>query len=74
MTNPTSGVTMDRAVLAFAGLLILASALLAWRVSPTWLLLTGFVGLMLLQASITGVCPASIIFRRLGITSGCNVK
>ena len=65
---------MDRAVLAFAGLLILASALLAWRVSPYWLLLAGFVGVMLLQASITGVCPAAIVFRRLGISSGCNVR
>lgn len=73
MAISTSGVTIDRAVLALAGVLILASALLAWLVSPYWLFLAGGVGLMLLQASITGVCPAAILLRRLGITTGCSV-
>ena len=62
---------VDRAVLAFAGLMILASLLLASYLSPYWLLLTAFVGLNLLQASITGFCPAAIIFRRFGLKPGC---
>ncbi|NZA27851.1 DUF2892 domain-containing protein [Luteimonas sp. SJ-92] len=61
---------IDRAVMAFAGLVILASAVLAWLVSPLWLLLTGFVGLNLLQASFTGFCPVAMLFRRLGMTAG----
>jgi hypothetical protein len=61
---------VDRAVMAFAGVMILASVLLAVYVSPYWLALTAFVGLNLLQASITGFCPAAMIFNKLGLKSG----
>ena len=62
---------IDRAVMAFAGLMTLASVALAHFVSPWWLLLTAFVGLNLLQASFTGFCPAAMLFGRLGFKSGC---
>lgn len=65
---------LDRAVLAFAGVMILTSVALVYFVSPWWLLLTAFVGLNLLQASVTGFCPAAIVFRKLGIASGCAFK
>jgi hypothetical protein len=61
---------VDRAVLAFAGIMILTSLLLTWYLSPYWMLLTAFVGLNLLQASITGFCPAAIAFRKLGLPAG----
>lgn len=66
--------TIDRAVMAFAGLVALASAALAYFVSPTWLLLTTFVGLNLIQASFTGFCPAAMIFRALGMGPGVAFK
>jgi hypothetical protein len=62
---------IDRAVLAFAGLMVIVSLALAWYFSPYWLLLTAFVGLNLLQAAFTGFCPAAIIFRKLGMREGC---
>lgn len=62
--------TVDRAVLALAGTMILLSAALAWLVSPYWLLLTAFVGANLLQSAFTGFCPAAIIFRKLGLKPG----
>jgi hypothetical protein len=62
---------VDRAVFAFAGVMILASLLLAYYVSPYWFALTAFVGLNLLQAAFTGFCPAAMIFAKLGIKSGC---
>jgi hypothetical protein len=62
---------VDRAVMGFAGLMILASLLLAYYVTPYWFALTAFVGLNLLQASITGFCPAAMIFRKFGLKSGC---
>ena len=65
---------IDRAVMAFAGLMILASVALTYFVSPWWLLLTAFVGLNLLQASFTGFCPAAMLFGKLGIKSGCAFK
>ena len=62
--------TIDRAVMAFAGLVVLASLGLAQFHSPLWLLLTAFVGANLLQASFTGFCPAAMIFKRLGVKAG----
>jgi hypothetical protein len=65
---------LDRAVLAFAGVLTLASLALAHYVSPLWLWFTAFVGANLLQASITGFCPAALVFRKLGVPGGCAFK
>ena len=65
---------IDRAVFAFAGVMILASVVLVYFVSPWWLLLTAFVGLNLLQSSVTGFCPAAIVVRKLGLASGCAFK
>lgn len=61
---------IDRAVLAFAGLVVLVSVALGHFVSPYWFLLTAFAGLNMLQASVTGFCPAAMIFRKLGLSSG----
>ena len=67
--------TLDRAVMAFAGVMILASVLLVHFVSPWWLLFTAFIGLNLLQASLTGFCPAAMIFKKLGVPGGgCAFK
>jgi len=63
--------SIDNAVLSFAGFMVLLSLALGWFVSPWWLLLTAFVGLNLLQAGITGFCPAAMILKRLGMKPGC---
>ena len=63
--------SIDRAVLGFAGCMTLLSAVLVWLVSPWWLLLTAFVGLNMMQASVTGFCPAAIAFKMLGARAGC---
>jgi hypothetical protein len=62
---------IDRAVLGFAGCMVLISLALGWLVSPYWFLLTAFAGLNMIQASITGLCPAAFVFRKLGLRSGC---
>ena len=61
---------IDKAVLAFAGCMVLLSLALGWLVSPYWFLLTAFAGLNMLQASFTGFCPAAMIFKKLGLRSG----
>jgi len=61
---------VDRIVLAFAGIVVLASALLAHYHSDYWLLLTGFVGLNLLQSAFTGFCPLAMILKKVGKQSG----
>lgn len=61
---------IDRAVLAFAGCVVLVSVALAYYVSPYWLLLTVFAGLNMLQAAFTGFCPAAAVFKALGCRKG----
>lgn len=63
--------TIDKAVLVFAGLMTLLSAALAWLVSPLFLLFTAFIGLNMVQAGFTGFCPVAFVFRRLGMRAGC---
>ncbi len=65
---------LDRAVMGFAGALVAASVALAYFVSPHWLWLTLFVGLNLFQASLTGFCPAAMIFKALGVQQGGAFK
>jgi phosphate/sulfate permease len=66
--------TVDRAVLMFAGLMILISLALGYYVSSYWYLLTAFVGLNLIQASMTGFCPAALAFKKLGCKAGVAFK
>ena len=61
---------IDRAVMAFAGTVVLISLALGVWVSPYWFFLTDFVGLNLLQASFTGFCPLALALRKLGLQSG----
>lgn len=61
---------LDRAVLAFAGLVVLVSLTLGHLLSPYWYLLTAFAGLNMLQAAFTGFCPAAMVFKAFGIKSG----
>jgi len=61
---------IDRIVLAFAGIMVLASLLLAHWFSPYWLLLAGFVGLNLFQAAFTGFCPLALLLKKLGYQPG----
>lgn len=61
---------IDRAVLAFAGLVVLAGITLAHYVHPWWIGLSAFAGLNMIQAAFTGFCPAAKIFKALGIKHG----
>jgi len=62
--------TLDRAVLAFAGAMVLLSVLLTVYVSPLWMWFTVFIGLNLIQSAFTGFCPAASVFRWLGVKAG----
>ena len=62
--------SIDRAVLAFAGTIILISLALSQIHHPAWLWLTVFVGVNMLQSAFTGFCPAAMILKRLGMRPG----
>ncbi|HTJ62203.1 MAG TPA: DUF2892 domain-containing protein [Alphaproteobacteria bacterium] len=61
---------LDKAVVSFAGVMVLVSLGLAHLYSSYWLLLTVFVGVNLLQAGITGFCPIALLLKRLGVRAG----
>ena len=65
---------LDRAVFAFAGVMTLLSVALTHFVSPWFFLFTVFIGLNLLQSAFTGFCPAAIVFKKLGLSSGCAFR
>lgn len=62
--------TIDRAVMAFAGVIVLVSLMLALLHSQYWLVLTAFVGANLVQSAFTGFCPAARLFKMLGVKPG----
>jgi len=57
--------SLERAVEAFAGFMVLLSVVLAYFVHPGFVWLTVFVGANLFQQSFTGFCPAGIIMRKV---------
>ncbi len=59
--------TADKAVRAFAGIMVLLSVALTYWMSPWFVLLTLFVGANLLQSAFTGFCPAEMFFRKMGL-------
>jgi hypothetical protein len=61
---------IDRAVLMFAGFVVLLGVTLSLTLHPWWIALTVFAGLNMIQAGITGFCPAAMIFRALGVRPG----
>jgi len=62
--------SIDRIVLAFAGIVILASLALTHYHHENWMWLTAFVGANLLQSSFTGFCPLATILKKLGAAPG----
>ena len=67
--------SVERIVLAFAGLMIMLSVALGYSGSPVfhhhyWLFFTAFVGLNLFQSAFTGFCPLALILKKLGKQPG----
>ena len=66
------GWKVESAVRGIAGTLVLVSIALTLTVSTWWLLLTAFVGVNLLQSSLTGWCLMSNILSAAGVGRGAQ--
>lgn len=67
--------TIERALIRFAGFMVMLSVVLTLYVSPWFWLFTAFIGLNLFQYSFTGFCPAAMVMKRLGIgNAACVAK
>ncbi|MCM2335522.1 MAG: DUF2892 domain-containing protein [Pseudomonas sp.] len=62
--------TLDRAIMAFAGVMILVSIALTKFVHPNFWWFTAFIGANLFQSAFTGFCPAGLVMKKLGIGRG----
>jgi hypothetical protein len=63
---------LERVLFAMAGTMTLVSVALAALVSPSWLLLTAFVGVSQWLYVTVGECPASLVAERVfGLKRGC---
>jgi len=51
--------------------MVLVSVLLTQFVSPYFLWFTVFIGVNLIQSSVTGFCPAASVMKKLGLRPGC---
>ena len=61
--------TVNEALRAMAGFMVLLSLALGVWVHPYWFFLTAFVGLNLLQSAFTRWCPMETILGKWGIAS-----
>lgn len=59
--------TVERALLVFAGSMVLLSVLLTYYVHPNFVWLTLFVGVNMIQSAFTGFCPAVMVMKKLGL-------
>lgn len=68
--------TVERGLRLMAGIMILLSLALAHFFSLYWLWLTAFVGVNMLQSSLTNWCPAMNILRAMGLKDAgcCNAQ
>ena len=62
--------SVERIVLAFAGIAILMSLVLAHFHNSNWMWFTAFVGFNLLQSAFTKFCPLAIILKKMGREPG----
>jgi hypothetical protein len=61
---------VDRLVFAISGALVLGCLALAYLISSHWLILAAIVGLNMVQAGFTGLCPIAMTLKKLGMKTG----
>lgn len=57
--------SVERALTAFAGIMVLISVALTYYIHSNFIWFTVFIGVNLFQQSFTGFCPATIVMKRL---------
>jgi Zn-dependent protease len=71
-TTVRTGWPLERILFAMAGTATLLGVLLGVAVSPWFLLLAAVAGLNQWLFVLFGVCPASLVLRRLGVAAQCE--
>ncbi|MBM5028331.1 DUF2892 domain-containing protein [Vibrio parahaemolyticus] len=58
--------TLENAVRAFAGTMVLVSVILTVFVHSNFIWFTVFIGVNLIQSAYTGICPAAYFLKKFG--------
>jgi hypothetical protein len=61
---------LDKFVMLFAGMMVLVSVMLTQWHHQNWIWLTGFIGINMIQASLTGFCPVVFVMKKAGLKRG----
>jgi hypothetical protein len=61
--------TVERGILLVVGIITLSTVVLAVYHNINWLWVTGVLGVHLIQASVTGMCPVVMSLKKLGFES-----
>ena len=65
--------SQEKALTAFAGLMVLLSVLLTQFVHANFMWFTVFIGANLFQQSFTGFCPATLFFKHVFLLIRCSL-
>lgn len=61
--------SIERALFAFGGVMVILTSLLALFHNPMWTWFTLFIGFNCLQSAFTGFCPPRYLLHRMGFKS-----
>ncbi len=66
--------SIERTILAIAGLMVFASVGLGYYYNENFFFLTAFVGVNLFQSAFTGFCPLAMILKAFGMKSDSELS
>ncbi len=68
--------TIERALFALGGTMVMITSLLAIFHNPMWTWFTLFIGFNCFQSSFTGFCPPALIMKKFGLkhAGDCAIK
>jgi len=61
--------TIEKALFALAGTMVMVTSLLALYHNPLWTWVTVFVGFNVFQSTFTGFCPPAWLMKKMGMKS-----
>lgn len=59
--------SIEKTLFAFAGIMVMATTLLAMFHNPLWSWVTLFVGFNAFQSTFTGFCPPGWLMKKMGM-------
>jgi hypothetical protein len=67
LSTGENGMSVERTLFAFGGIMVMVTSLLALFHHPNWTWFTLFIGFNCLQSSFTGFCPPSWLMKKFGM-------